>query len=956
MTARIITGPLPPTVALTVWSDVRTSTGGKDRTFSLHELVVYYERQARQIKCKENLPAPVFATVRAECTPETCDKAAEDNRVLRRHRCDDAVVSCTALALDHDTKAAAPGVSWDGAVELCRELGLAAVFYESPSHMIEHAKDKSIGPRWRMIVFITTAWTEPSEWSQAYNRVRVYFESRLGLKFDPTTGNPSRVFYGPTRPFDTVAPRRVLRVDGAAIDLPATVATLPEYQPPPSDEPEPERFIPRGDPSPPTAIEQCRAYLQECEPAIDGSYGSRACFHAAQACVRGYELTEYESLELLRDVYNPRCHGPWSERELRHKLASAIRRGRMVRGSLLAPTPEPTPAPTPEPEKAPLQRFSDVLGGAVDARLVVPPGYALRQVNGHAHELELFRVTEGGDGRRVAFAPIWIRSELSAPTGNMLELGAMLDGKRQVRTVPRALLRDEKALAKLVEGSGIPLATGRNVNEDFAAYLSITLNVNRHNLPRRNARESTGWDTHFTSFLYGTDCIGAETEALSLPPGSGAVDMIEALRTAGDVRVWRDTANELISASPAAALALAAALASPMLRVFGWAVVGLMFAAEGGDGKSTVMRLGLSAFGSTGDGSSRQLEGIAGNGNATLLALPGQFAHLDDLPHFADEVKVNTRDPRTLVEIEAALHMLVDGQSRAGMRRDSTLRKVRRSHGCVALATETDAAEFLHKTGVNRRYPQLKGPYAADPGGRLNAALCANYGHAGRALVEKLVATSPEKRKALARKRDEHLGDLLGQLSESSEVLRTWADQIAVCLAAADVACLLVPDMMPEHDTWIVQIKTAWNRLSRETTNTTEQVNPAAAAFGKLVAWIAANRGALQPSKARERVIGNSDYTRPLRGQWIGRIVDAENEDHDDEQIHVVDVLQTRASEEMARAGYSLATLARTWEANGWIESPDAQKARGQWGRSSRVGGVRAMCYRVRLGVGGDDE
>ncbi|MCU0693066.1 MAG: hypothetical protein MUF54_16855, partial [Polyangiaceae bacterium] len=188
-----------------------------------------------------------------------------------------------------------------------------------------------------------------------------------------------------------------------------------------------------------------------------------------------------------------------------------------------------------------------------------------------------------------------------------------------------------------------------------------------------------------------------------------------------------------------------------------------------------------------------------GNGNATLLALPGQFANLDDLPHFADEVKINTRDGRALAEIEAALHTLIDGQPRAGMRRDALLRSRPRSHGCVVLATETDTAEFLRKTGVIRRYMPARGPYVTDPVnrplGRFNQVFCENHGHAGRALVEALVAAKAAERARMAQLRDRYdsdMGEDLTSKQRECESIRTWRNQIAVACATVDIACEVV--------------------------------------------------------------------------------------------------------------------------------------------------------------------
>lgn len=71
-------------------------------------------------------------------------------------------------------------------------------------------------------------------------------------------------------------------------------------------------------------VRRAVAYLAECPPAISGSKGHDQTFAVAQALVNGFCLDTDTALQLLRDEYNPRCEPPWSEKELRHKVDSAL--------------------------------------------------------------------------------------------------------------------------------------------------------------------------------------------------------------------------------------------------------------------------------------------------------------------------------------------------------------------------------------------------------------------------------------------------------------------------------------------------------------------------------------------------------------------------------------------------------------------------------------------------------
>jgi hypothetical protein len=78
--------------------------------------------------------------------------------------------------------------------------------------------------------------------------------------------------------------------------------------------------LPVGD-----AFERARKYLAKMPEAVSGQGGHVACFRAAVALVRGFQLDESTALSLLVSDYNPRCAPQWSDRELEHKVRQAGR-------------------------------------------------------------------------------------------------------------------------------------------------------------------------------------------------------------------------------------------------------------------------------------------------------------------------------------------------------------------------------------------------------------------------------------------------------------------------------------------------------------------------------------------------------------------------------------------------------------------------------------------------------
>jgi hypothetical protein len=101
-------------------------------------------------------------------------------------------------------------------------------------------------------------------------------------------------------------------------------------------------------------IEKARNYVAAMPPAISGKGGHGAAFNVAVALRYGFDLSEEESL-LIMSAYSQRCKPPWSEEELKHKLADggkATKHSR-PRGYLRAGTYTPSAKPA-KPAK-PLQ-------------------------------------------------------------------------------------------------------------------------------------------------------------------------------------------------------------------------------------------------------------------------------------------------------------------------------------------------------------------------------------------------------------------------------------------------------------------------------------------------------------------------------------------------------------------------------------------------------------------------
>ncbi len=98
-------------------------------------------------------------------------------------------------------------------------------------------------------------------------------------------------------------------------------------------------------PQPASSVaDRARAYLRECDPAVQGMGGHNALLWAAQAMVVGFKLSDAEALQLLWSEYNPRCSPPWDagsardRKDFERKVAEARRHPVKEDGWLLKET------------------------------------------------------------------------------------------------------------------------------------------------------------------------------------------------------------------------------------------------------------------------------------------------------------------------------------------------------------------------------------------------------------------------------------------------------------------------------------------------------------------------------------------------------------------------------------------------------------------------------------------
>lgn len=113
------------------------------------------------------------------------------------------------------------------------------------------------------------------------------------------------------------------------------------------------------------------AYLAKCDPAISGQGGHNQTFKVVCKVIKGFCIDPAVALDLLLDIYNPRCVPPWTKAELEHKIQDALTAPGEAGFLLNQPKPNGNGnghhhAPAPDPAQAVIRSYTTIQKKAVE--------------------------------------------------------------------------------------------------------------------------------------------------------------------------------------------------------------------------------------------------------------------------------------------------------------------------------------------------------------------------------------------------------------------------------------------------------------------------------------------------------------------------------------------------------------------------------------------------------------
>lgn len=318
--------------------------------------------------------------------------------------------------------------------------------------------------------------------------------------------------------------------------------------------------------------------------------------------------------------------------------------------------------------------------------------------------------------------------------GRLLRLKTTL-GKWKTWAMPMAMLRgDCSDLRGELLGMGVEIDPyGRN---RLAEYL-------QDKAPKRRIECAlqTGWaGTDFKAFVLPDAVIGPRAASVAYQSGEHGSDEYA---TAGTLPGWQEGIAALAVGNPLLVLGICAAFAGPLLARCGQESGGIHFIGDSSTGKTTIIEAACSVWGSSGFRRSWRttgngLEGAAALFNDSLLAL--------------DEI--SECDPRQVGEV---VYMLGNGRGKQRASRTGAARTVARWRSSVLSTGErsiaTTMAEGGHRIKAGQSVRLLDVPAQRAHGAwdclhqhasgtafsdAIKRAAVTDYGHAGRAFLEKL--------------------------------------------------------------------------------------------------------------------------------------------------------------------------------------------------------------------------
>lgn len=586
-----------------------------------------------------------------------------------------------------------------------------------------------------------------------------------------------------------------------------------------------------------------------------------------------------------------------------------------------APPAAPAPAPDPEAEDAEDEHaraddgqarqdstardsegfdYADTFG--LPATVRTPYDY---RVTGRGVEV---LNTSGENWLRVTFAPLVITATFEDPEGDQYVELSWIDRslgrpRRISRIVSRETAKRGRKLIETLGSAGLPAVEGdaRAVEKWLAEFEAR--NVGR--IPSEQLARWLGWQDDGTFVSSPEDGIKVDV------PFEEQRGPARAHVRKGTLEDWQATVAHL-AGFPVPRIAVAAALAAPLLKPLGLNSFTLDISSRSTKGKTTALQCALSVWADPSEHASAM-----SNWRTTLYAIEKRLNLVRGLLTVFDETMAVTDD--TLIDEVLYQLPMNHGKARSGGAFGNML-----PWETILLSSgERPALSFTTSQGAAARILGTTIAPFGDAGGAAAAAaregVLANHGHAGPEFIQYILSglAQPNGREALKQRHR----TLVDEFRGSGDMTNRRAPMVASLVLAETLACGigLLPYEPLAHDVWR-GLFTAHN----PTDNRPEM------ALDVLREYIAGHAHELFTAT---RAAMND---KPPYSGWLGAL------STDKEGVIEVALLPERVRKILAEADYSLDAVVGSWVDAGYLKTLKSQRPAHLVPR--RFDGARAKC------------
>jgi hypothetical protein len=515
--------------------------------------------------------------------------------------------------------------------------------------------------------------------------------------------------------------------------------------------------------------------------------------------------------------------------------------------------------------------------------------------------------TSGENWLRVTFAPLVITATFEDPEGDQYVELSWIDRslgrpRRISRIVSRETAKRGRKLIETLGSAGLPAVEGdaRAVEKWLAEFEAG--NVGR--IPSEQLARWLGWQDDGTFVSSPEDGIKVDV------PFEEQRGPARAHARKGTLEGWKETVAQL-AGFPVPRVAVAAALAAPLLKPLGLNSFTLDISSRSTKGKTTALQCALSVWADPSEHASAM-----SNWRTTLYAIEKRLNLVRGIVTVFDETMAVTDD--TLIDEVLYQLPMNHGKARSGGAFGNML-----PWETILLSSgERPALSFTTSQGAAARILGTTIAPFGDNGGAVAAAaregVLAHHGHAGPEFVQYILSglAHPNGREVLKQKHRALVDEFRG----SGDMTNRRAPMVAALVLAETLACGigLLPYESLDPDVWR-GLFTAHN----PTDNRPEM------ALDVLREYVAGHAHEL--FSASRAALGE----RPPYSGWLG-VISAKN------GVQTVALLPERVRKILAEAGYSLDAVVGSWVDAGYLETLKSQRPPHLVPR--RFDGARAKC------------